>query len=232
MNTPHHVAIIMDGNGRWAQKRGLPRTAGHKAGSETVKTVLRYLKKQGVQVVTLYAFSSENWSRPQEEVNTLINLFRHYLNNDLSQLKGEETRISFIGNRYKFPPDIVTKMNELEAETSGNTAFHVVLALSYGARDDITAAVRAVAEQVRSGVLKPADITADTVRAALSTGTLPDPDLIIRTGQEQRLSNFLLWEAAYSEFYFTPVYWPDFTEPEIDKALAEYAGRHRRYGKV
>lgn len=232
MNIPRHVAIIMDGNGRWAQQRGLPRTAGHKAGSETVKTVLKHLKNRGVQVVTLYAFSSENWGRPQEEVNTLINLFREYLNNDISELKREGARVSFIGDRYKFPPDIVDKMNVLEAETSDNTVFHVVLALSYGARDDITLAVRDLAERVHAGSLRPADITPDTIGNALSTAGIPCPDLIIRTSGEQRLSNFLLWEAAYSEFYFTGVYWPDFNESEIDKALASYSDRHRRYGKL
>ena len=232
MNIPHHVAIIMDGNGRWAQKRGLPRTAGHKAGGETLKKVLPYLKKRGVKVVTLYAFSSENWARPKEEVDTLIKLFRNYLNGDVAELKKQKTRISFIGNRHKFPDDIVQKMNELELDTENNTDFHVVLALSYGARDDMTEAIKQIVGQAVIGMIKGEDITPQLISDTLSTHHIPNPDLIIRTSGEQRLSNFLLWEAAYSEFYFPKVHWPDFNETEVDKALEVYAYRNRRFGKV
>lgn len=232
MNIPHHVAIIMDGNGRWAQKRGLPRTAGHKAGGETLKKVLPYLKKRGVKVVTLYAFSSENWGRPQDEVDTLIKLFRNYLNNDVTELKKQNTRISFIGNRHKFPDDIVQKMNELELDTENNKDFHVVLALSYGARDDITEAIKQIVGQAVIGMIKGEDITPQLISETLSTHHIPNPDLIIRTSGEQRLSNFLLWEAAYSEFYFPKVHWPDFNETEVDKALEVYTYRNRRFGKV
>ena len=232
MNIPHHVAIIMDGNGRWAQKRGLPRTAGHKAGGETLKKVLPYLKKHGVKVVTLYAFSSENWARPKEEVDTLIKLFRNYLNGDVAELKKQQTRISFIGNRHKFPDDIIQKMNELELDTENNKDFHVVLALSYGARDDITEAVKQIVGQAVIGMIKGEDITPQLISDTLSTHHIPNPDLIIRTSGEQRLSNFLLWEAAYSEFYFPKVHWPDFNETEVDKALEVYAYRNRRFGKV
>lgn len=232
MNIPHHVAIIMDGNGRWAQKRGLPRTAGHKAGGETLKKVLPYLKKRGVKVVTLYAFSSENWGRPKEEVDTLIKLFRNYLNGDVAELKKQKTRISFIGNRHKFPDDIVQKMNELELDTENNTDFHVVLALSYGARDDMTEAIKQIVGQAVIGMIKGDDITQELISETLSTHHIPNPDLIIRTSGEQRLSNFLLWEAAYSEFYFPKVHWPDFNETEVDKALEVYAYRNRRFGKV
>ncbi|MBR5130523.1 MAG: isoprenyl transferase [Alphaproteobacteria bacterium] len=232
MNIPHHVAIIMDGNGRWAQKRGLPRTAGHKAGGETLKKVLPYLKKRGVKVVTLYAFSSENWARPKDEVDTLIKLFRDYLNNDVNELKKQKTRISFIGNRHKFPDDIIQKMNELELDTENNKDFHVVLALSYGARDDITEAIKQIVGQAVIGMIKGDNITTELVRETLSTHHIPDPDLIIRTSGEQRLSNFLLWEAAYSEFYFPKVHWPDFNETEVDKALEVYTYRNRRFGKV
>ena len=232
MNIPHHVAIIMDGNGRWAQKRGLPRPAGHKAGGETLKKVLPYLKKRGVKVVTLYAFSSENWGRPQDEVDTLIKLFRHYLNNDVTELKKQNTRISFIGNRHKFPDDIVQKMNELELDTENNKDFHVVLALSYGARDDITEAIKQIVGQAVIGMIKGEDITPQLISETLSTHHIPNPDLIIRTSGEQRLSNFLLWEAAYSEFYFPKVHWPDFNETEVDKALEVYTYRNRRFGKV
>ena len=232
MNIPHHVAIIMDGNGRWAQKRGLPRTAGHKAGGETLKKVLPYLKKRGVKVVTLYAFSSENWARPKDEVDTLIKLFRNYLNGDVAELKKQKTRISFIGNRHKFPDDIVQKMNELELDTENNTDFHVVLALSYGARDDMTEAIKQIVGQAVIGMIKGDDITQELISETLSTHHIPNPDLIIRTSGEQRLSNFLLWEAAYSEFYFPKVHWPDFNETEVDKALEVYAYRNRRFGKV
>jgi undecaprenyl diphosphate synthase len=232
MNIPHHVAIIMDGNGRWAQKRGLPRTAGHKAGGETLKKVLPYLKKRGVKVVTLYAFSSENWERPKDEVDTLIKLFRDYLNNDVNELKKQKTRISFIGDRHKFPDDIVQKMNELELDTENYKEFHVVLALSYGARDDITEAIKQIVGQAVIGMIKGEDITPQLISETLSTHHIPNPDLIIRTSGEQRLSNFLLWEAAYSEFYFPKVYWPDFNETEIDKALEVYTYRNRRFGKV
>jgi len=232
MSIPHHVAIIMDGNGRWAQKRGLPRTAGHKAGGETLKKVLPYLKKRGVKVVTLYAFSSENWARPKEEVDTLIKLFRDYLNGDVAELKKHNARLSFIGNRHKFPADIVQKMNELELETENNRDFHVVLALSYGARDDITEAVKQIVGQAVIGMIKGEDITPNLISETLSTHHIPNPDLIIRTSGEQRLSNFLLWEAAYSEFYFPKVHWPDFNETEVDKALEVYTYRNRRFGKV
>lgn len=232
MNIPHHVAIIMDGNGRWAQKRGLPRTAGHKAGGETLKKVLPYLKKRGVKVVTLYAFSSENWARPKEEVNTLIELFREYLNGDVAELKKHNARVSFIGDRNKFPSDIVQKMNTLELETENNKEFHVVLALSYGARDDMVQAIKQIVGQSVIGMIKAEDITVNLVSESLSTHHIPNPDLIIRTSGEQRLSNFLLWEAAYSEFYFPKVHWPDFNETEVDKALEVYAYRNRRFGKV
>ena len=232
MNIPHHVAIIMDGNGRWAQKRGLPRTAGHKAGGETLKKILPYLKKRGVKVVTLYAFSSENWARPKEEVDTLIKLFRDYLNGDVSELKKQKARISFIGNRHKFPNDIVQKMNELELDTENNTDFHVVLALSYGARDDITEAVKQIVGQAVIGMIKGDDITQELISETLSTHHIPNPDLIIRTSGEQRLSNFLLWEAAYSEFYFPMVHWPEFSEKDLDEAIEAYKTRDRRFGKV
>ena len=232
MNIPHHVAIIMDGNGRWAQKRGLPRTAGHKAGGETLKKVLPYQKKRGVKVVTLYAFSSENWARPKEEVDTLIKLFREYLNGDIAELKKHKARVSFIGDRNKFPADIAQKMNALELETETNKDFHVVLALSYGARDDMVQAIKQIVGQAVIGMIKGDEITHELISETLSTHHIPNPDLIIRTSGEQRLSNFLLWEAAYSEFYFPKVHWPDFNETEIDKALEVYAYRNRRFGKV
>ncbi len=232
MTTPTHIAFIMDGNGRWATARGLPRTAGHKKGADTVRTVLEHAQKCGVKVVTLFAFSSENWNRPADEVETLIGMFRTYLNNDVKRLVDKKIRVSFIGNRNKFPADIVARMNEVEAETKSFDAFHVVLALSYGARDDIIAATQRLAAQVAAGDLKPGDITAESFAGALSTHGIPDPDLIVRTSGEERISNFLLWELAYAELYFTPVPWPDFDEAELDKAIENFESRHRRFGKV
>lgn len=232
MAVPHHIALIMDGNGRWATEKGLPRTAGHKVGAETLKVALKHLKKRGVGVVTLYAFSSENWGRPAEEVDTLIKLFRHYLNNDIDAYKKENTRVSFIGERAKFPADIVQKMNELECETRENSSFHIVLALSYGARDDIVSAVQTLVREVAEGERSVESIDAAAVAGALSTRGIPDPDFVIRTSGEERLSNFLLWEVAYAEFYWTSVLWPDFKEAEIDKALEAYSLRKRRFGKI
>ena len=232
MSIPVHVGIIMDGNGRWAQKRGLPRTAGHKKGAENLKKVLKAARETGVKVVTLYAFSSENWGRPQEEVDTLMNLFREYLKNDIRDLVKEGIRISFIGERERFDYDLQEQMNVLEAKTKDLNSFHVVLALSYGARGDILNAVRSLAKKVEQGVLKSDDIDTFQFSSHLSTVGIPDPDLIIRTSGESRISNFLLWELAYAEFYFTPVLWPDFDEKEFEKAILEFETRQRRFGKV
>lgn len=232
MSIPVHVGIIMDGNGRWAQKRGLPRTAGHKKGAENLKKVLKAARETGVKVVTLYAFSSENWGRPKEEVDTLMNLFREYLKNDIQDLVKEGIRISFIGERERFDYDLQEQMNVLEAKTKDLNSFHVVLALSYGARGDILNAVRSLAKKVEQGVLKSDDIDTFQFSSHLSTVGIPDPDLIIRTSGESRISNFLLWELAYAEFYFTPVLWPDFDEKEFEKAIQEFETRQRRFGKV
>lgn len=230
--TPKHVAIIMDGNGRWAKQRGLPRTAGHKAGAETLKKILAHAQKRGVQTITLFAFSSENWNRPAEEVNTLMDLFRTYLKNDIAELTKKGVRVSFIGNRLKFADDIREKMDSLEKETQNLTDFHVVLALSYGARDDIIDATKRIAGEVKSGKIAPEAIDAALFATHLSTNGTPDPDLVIRTSGEERISNFLLWELAYAELYFTPVYWPDFDEKAFDVALDAYAKRQRRFGRV
>ena len=232
MPIPTHVGIIMDGNGRWANKRGLPRTAGHKKGTETLKKVLKTARETGIKVVTLYAFSSENWSRPKEEVETLMNLFRDYLKNDVNELLKEGVRISFIGERERFDDDLIEKMNQIESQTKDLNGFHVVLALSYGARGDILKAVQQLAQKVKSGMLDPNEIDMGQFSSHLSTAQIPDPDLIIRTSGEQRISNFLLWEMAYSEFYFTPVLWPDFDEKEFEKAILEFETRQRRFGKV
>ena len=230
MRLPKHIAIIMDGNGRWAEKRGLPRTAGHKAGAETLKKIIAYVQKKGIEVITLYAFSSENWKRPPAEVQTLMNLFRTYLKNDVNELMKKGIRVSFIGEREKFDADLVEQMNRLERQTADFKDFHVVLALSYGARNDIINAARQLAAKAARGQIKPQEIDESFFSAHLSTADLPAPDFIIRTGGEERLSNFLLWEAAYAELYFTPVFWPDFNEEELDKALESYAKRERRFG--
>ncbi len=232
MSIPVHVGIIMDGNGRWAQKRGLPRTAGHKKGAENLKKVLNAARKTGVKVVTLYAFSSENWARPKEEVDTLMNMFREYLKNDIHDLIKEGVRVSFIGERDRFDYDLQEQMNLIEAKTKDLNSFHVVLALSYGSRGDILNAVKTIAKKVEQGVLKSNEIDMFQFSSHLSTVGIPDPDLIIRTSGESRVSNFLLWELAYAEFYFTPVLWPDFDEKEFEKAIKEFELRQRRFGKV
>lgn len=227
---PRHVAVIMDGNGRWAEQRGLSRTAGHKKGAEALKKLLPYMRDKGVSYVTLYAFSTENWKRPPEEVRTLMDLFRSYLDGDIAELKKQGVRVSFIGQRDRFPADLAAKMTTLENETRNLSGFHVVLALSYGGRDDLVQAVRRLAARVLGGEINIDNLDTAAIAGALSTAGIPDPDLIIRTSGEQRISNFLLWESAYSEYYFPKVFWPDFTPAEFDKALAEYALRHRRYG--
>ena len=232
MALPVHVGIIMDGNGRWAKKRGLPRTAGHKKGAETLKKVLKCAREEGVKVITLYAFSSENWSRPKEEVDTLMSLFREYLKNDVNELINEGVRVSFIGEREKFDYDLIEKMNQIENQTRDLNGFHVVLALSYGSRGDILKAVQKLAQKAKDGTIEPEQIDAYQFSTHLSTAQLPDPDLIIRTSGEQRISNFLLWELAYAEFYFTSVLWPDFDEKEFKKALQDFELRQRRFGNI
>lgn len=227
---PKHIAIIMDGNGRWAKQRGLPRTMGHKKGAENLKRVLKHARDKGVEIVTLYAFSSENWSRPKEEVDTLMNLFREYLKNDISELAKNNVRISFIGNRLKFDDDLQQQMTFLEQETKHLDGFHVVLALSYGSRDDIVQAAKKIALGVVNKEFSVNDIDVDRFSSCLSTAGWENPDLVIRTSGEERISNFLLWEIAYAELYFSSVYWPDFDETELDKALASYQKRQRRFG--
>ncbi len=229
---PQHIAIIMDGNGRWAQEKGLPRTAGHKQGAENVRPILEHAKKAGVKYVTLFAFSSENWNRPKTEVKFLVDLFRKYLNEDIKELQKQKINITFVGSREKFPADIVERMNDLERETAAFDDFHVVLALSYGAREDIIAAIKRIALDVKEGKYLISAIDEKVVNDALSTRNIPYPDLVIRTSGEQRISNFLLWEIAYAELYFTPIYWPDFNEQDLDIAIEAYGRRERRFGKV
>ena len=231
-NVPKHLAIIMDGNGRWATARGLPREAGHKAGAEALKKVARVIAEKGIQYLTLYAFSKENWNRPQKEVDALMDLFRHYLKEDLTELSKQNAAIHFIGDRTRFPADIQQQMAEWEAKNAPNAQLHLILALGYSGRDEMTTAAKRLAEDVKAGILSAESITEDVVSSYLATADFPDPDLLIRTGGECRLSNFLLWQMAYTELYFTPVFWPDFDEKVLEEALTAYATRDRRFGRV
>lgn len=229
---PRHVAIIMDGNGRWASERGLPRTEGHRRGVLAVRTIIEHARKIGLDVLTVYAFSSENWSRPVREVADIMMLFKIFLRRDLRQLRDHGVRIRVLGERVGLSPDIVALLDEAEATTRHNLGMTLCVAFNYGSRNEMVRAFQALAVRVASGELSPLAIEDELVSSALDTSGLPDPDLIIRTSGEQRLSNFLLWQAAYSEFIFTPVRWPDFTPRELDEAIAEYLRRERRFGGV
>lgn len=220
-----HIAFIMDGNGRWAQKKGLPREAGHAEGAKTFDRTVRACIERGIDVVTVYAFSTENWSRPKAEVDAIMALLSKYL--DYAEKKRDEfgTRMIFLGDKSRLAPELREKAERLEAETADRTRI-LNIALNYGARDELTRAFRALAEEGKS------DITEEDITQHLYTALSPDPDLIVRTGGDLRVSNFLLWQSAYSEFYFTKTLWPDFSAKELDAALADFAGRHRRYGGV
>ena len=227
---PRHVAIIMDGNGRWAAARRLPRIAGHRAGAEAVRRTIRAAIESGVQWLTLYAFSSENWRRPTTEVLDLTGLLRYFLRTEIAELKGAGVRIRIIGERTRFDPDIQGDLAQAEQDTAGNTRLNLVVALSYGARAEILAAARAVAAEALAGRLDPAALGEEQFGRFLATAGIPDPDLILRTSGEQRLSNFLLWQAAYAELLFLDVLWPDFGAAHFAEALAEFARRERRFG--
>jgi undecaprenyl diphosphate synthase len=227
---PSHVAIIMDGNGRWAAARGLPRLAGHRAGVQAVRRTIQAAIEQGVGWLTLYAFSSENWRRPPEEVSDLTGLLRHFIKHELAELAREGVRVRIIGDRGRFDRDIQAELARAEVSTAGNTRLNLTVALSYGARGEIVAAARAMAAAIAAGTLDPQEIDEERFGCLLSTAGIPDPDLILRTSGEQRLSNFLLWQSAYAELVFTDVLWPDFGAAEFAEALAEYARRERRFG--
>ena len=229
---PSHVAIIMDGNGRWAKARGLPRTAGHKAGVDALRRTIRAAADLQIPWLTLYAFSSENWSRPRSEVADLMGLLRLFIRRDLADLHRSGVRVQIIGSREGLEPDIAGLLAEAQALTANNKAMNLVIAFNYGARDEITRAVQAMACRVRDGALSPDDITAELIGNHLDTRGIPDPDVIIRTSGEQRLSNFLLWQAAYSEFVFLPCHWPDFGKEQLIEAIAEFGSRTRRFGGV
>jgi len=228
---PRHVAIIMDGNNRWARRQGLPGPAGHRAGVEAVRAALKGCREQGIGILTLFAFSSENWGRPRSEVRTLLALFLRYLRNEVRQLHEDGVRLRFIGQRRRFGERLQRLMEESEALTADNRDATLVIAMDYGGRWDLVQAARSLAQQVRQGVIAPEDINEERLGAELAIPDLPPPDLCIRTGGETRISNFELWQLAYSELYFTPVLWPDFNVEELRRAVRDYAGRERRFGK-
>jgi len=225
-----HVAIIMDGNGRWARARGLPRTAGHRRGAETVRTVVEAAAEMGVSILTLFGFSSENWNRPESEVRDLMGLLRLYLRNEIATLLKNGIRLCVIGERARLAPDIVALIEEAEARTADGRRLTLVIALNYGGRQEIVRAARRLAMAARAGQIEAERIDEDLFAQHLFTAALPDPDLLIRTSGEQRVSNFLLWQMAYTEFVFVDTLWPDFSREEFESAIREYRGRERRYG--
>jgi undecaprenyl diphosphate synthase len=229
---PRHVAIIMDGNGRWARARGLPRGEGHRRGVEALRGAVRFAGLRGIRFLTLFSFSSENWSRPEDEIQGLFNLLRVFIRRDLAELKANDVRIRVIGERASLPADIRALIEEAETQTAENGGLRLVVAFNYGARDEIVRAARRLAERVARGELAPEAIDPLLFAQALDTEGIPDPDLVLRTSGEQRISNFLLWQAAYAELVFLPVLWPDFSDGEFEAALGEFATRQRRYGGV
>lgn len=227
---PRHVAIIMDGNGRWAKKRGLPRVMGHRAGIRSVRAVVEIARELGVEVVTLYAFSVENWKRSTQEVSTLMRLLNEYLKRELSNLLENEVRLGVLGEIERLPKQVQEHLNEVMEKTRGNRKMLLNLALNYGGRSEILHAVRQVAQAVKEGKMQPGDLTEKTFSRFLYTDGLPDPDLLIRTSGEQRISNFLLWQISYSELYLTPRLWPDFGKVDFIQAILDYQNRERRFG--
>jgi undecaprenyl diphosphate synthase len=229
---PRHVAIIMDGNGRWAKSRGLPRAAGHRKGVEAVRRTVRAAIELGLQHLTLFSFSSENWSRPAAEIDDLMGLMRRFIRRDLAELDENGVRISVIGERDRVDPELLVIIDEAVALTSRNTALNLTIAFNYGGRAEIARAARRLAERAVEGAIRPADITPEALSAELDTHGVPDPDLLIRTSGEMRLSNFLLWQSAYTEFVFLDAYWPDFGRELLEQAIDEFRRRNRRFGGV
>ena len=229
---PDHVALILDGNGRWAKKRGLPRTMGHKEGCVTVEKTVEIAARMGIKYLTVYGFSTENWKRSVEEVGALMQLFRYYMVRLLKIAKANNVRVKMIGERSRFDKDIVEGINRLERETKDNTGLTFVIAVNYGGRDEIVRAARKMAEDVKEGKLDPKDLTEASFASYLDTADMPDPDLLIRTSGELRLSNYLLWQLAYTELYVTDCLWPDFSKEELEKAIIAYNSRDRRFGGV
>lgn len=229
---PAHLGIIMDGNGRWAKKRGLPRQAGHVTGAKVFRTIAKHCEKRGIGTVTFYTFSTENWKRPAEEVNAIMNLLRQYLKESLEDFKNENIRTQFIGDRSVLAPDIQELMAEAEASTADKTGMVLNLAINYGGRAELAMAMRRIADEVKAGTLSSVEIDEACIAEHLYTAGQPEVDMILRPSGEYRLSNFLIWQCAYAEYVFDDVLWPDFTTKDLDRALAEYAGRHRRFGGV
>ena len=230
LSVPRHVAIIMDGNGRWAAARRLPRVAGHRAGAQAVRRTIEAAIRNGVEWLTLFAFSSENWRRPEDEITDLTGLLRHYLRTEVAELHRERVRLRSIGDRSRFGPDIAHELEQAEALTRNNSRLNLNVALSYGGRSEIVAAAQAIAAAVAAGTLDPASVTEATFGRYLFTAGMPDPDLVIRTSGERRVSNFLLWQSAYAEFLFPEVLWPDFSQAHFEGALADFGQRERRFG--
>jgi undecaprenyl diphosphate synthase len=230
--SPVHVAIIMDGNGRWARSRGLPRTAGHRRGAEAARIAVETAARAGIKYLTLFAFSSENWKRPETEVTDLMGLLRHYLRNEIDQFYESGVRLRVIGDRSRLSPDIVKLIAAGEERTVGNDKLTLIIALNYGGRCEIAAAARQLARKVAAGLLRAEEIDERLIAAHLETADVPDPDLLIRTSGEQRISNFLIWQLAYTELVFLDLLWPDFSRKDFEAAIREYEGRSRRYGAV
>lgn len=232
MNIPKHIAVILDGNGRWAKAKGMPRNFGHVQGSKTVEEMCEVMYNRGIEYFTVYAFSTENWKRPDDEVALLMKLLRDYMKNCVRRATKNNMCVRVIGDKTGLADDIRKSIEELEEATKDNTGLKFTIAINYGSRDEIRRAVQKIADKVANGDLKPEEITEESIEEQLDTAGLPAPDLLIRTSGEQRISNFLLWQIAYSEFYFTDVYWPDFGKEDLEKALEAYANRDRRFGKV
>lgn len=231
-NVPRHVAIILDGNGRWAKKRMLPRNAGHAAGSKNVEKICKAAWDMGIEYVTMYAFSTENWSRPKAEVDALMKLLHQYLSDCLKTSRKNNMQVRVIGDISRLEPDLQERIRELEEYSAQNTGLHFQVALNYGSRDELIRSIRNLAEDVKAGKLEPGNIDESVIGGYLDTRGIPDPDLMIRTSGEQRLSNYLLWQMAYTELYFTDVLWPDFDQKELFRAVEFYQNRDRRFGGI
>lgn len=231
-STPKHIAIIMDGNGRWAKNRGLPRAAGHQAGFRTTRDIVEACARRGINALTLFAFSSENWARPEQEVGLLMDLFLRGLKSEVSKLHDNNVCINFIGERSAFSEKLQNEMSNAESRTVENNGLHLTVAVNYGGRWDIVNAARKLALQVQQGTLQPDDISIEKFSSAVTLSNVSEPDLFIRTGGEKRISNYLLWHLAYTELYFTDVLYPDFNDAELEHAMDFYAGRQRRFGKT
>ena len=232
MNVPNHIAIILDGNGRWAKSKGMPRNYGHVQGSKTVETICEEAYKMGVNYLTIYAFSTENWERPKGEVDALMKLLRNYMKTCLKTASKNHMCVRVLGEKSRLDEDIRDRINELEEATKNNDGLHFQIALNYGSRDEMIRAMKKMTKDVEDGKISTNDITEELYETYLDTAGIPAPDLLIRTSGEERISNFLLWQVAYSEFYFSNVLWPDFNKAELTKAIEEYNHRSRRYGKV